>query len=184
MKLMKGLAFALLPPVVIVSALIAQTNPENPKFTLTIKAYKSEVTLGSDIGIAITVRSISDENFTYLFGNQGNVADGYEYDVRDEKGVPVAMYGKRTLHLPNGETLQYPRPPGRSFVGGMRPGDSYEQGSTISDIFQFDHPGKYTIQVSRKESWMPSPVYSNIITITVLLTDTKPTTGEPPPAQK
>jgi hypothetical protein len=168
MKSMKILASALLVLVVFACTLHGQTNPVSPKFTLVIKAYKSEVALGSEIGIAITVKSISDEKFTYLFGNQGNVADGYEYDVRDEKGVPVARYGKRVLQLPNGETLQYPRPPGRSFVGEMRPGDSYEQGSTVSDIFQFDHPGKYTIQVSRKESWSPSPVYSNIITVTVL----------------
>jgi hypothetical protein len=168
MKSMKMVVFSLLGFVVFCGTLNAQTNPENPKFSLTIKTFKPEVTLGSAIDIAVTTTNISDETLIFQFGNHGNVAVAYQYDVRDEKGAPVAKYGQRYLHFPNGETVPYPSLPGRSMLGGIRPGESTEEGSMVSDIYNFDHPGKYTIQVSRKESWSPSPVYSNIITIIVV----------------
>lgn len=176
MKSMKLLASALLGFVVFSVPLSAQTNPENPKFTLTIKADHSEVTLGSDIDISITIKNISDEPLRFLFASHGDVADGDQYDVWDEKGAPVAKYPEhRTAQLPNGETWHIPTPPsGPSGLGGIRPGESVEEGSTVSEIYRFDHPGKYTIQVSRKESWSPSPIYSNIITITVLPASSSP----------
>ncbi|MGB9408823.1 MAG: hypothetical protein WCA89_14900 [Terracidiphilus sp.] len=173
---MKMLASALLGFVVFAFPINAQTNPENPKFTLTIKAYHSEVTLGSQFGIAITIRNISDKSLSFRFARHGAMADGDQYDVRENNGKQVARYGEqRTVQHPNGETWHIPAGPvGPSGVGWIRPGESTEEASMISDDYNFDHPGKYTIQVSRKESWSPSPIYSNIITITVLPASSKP----------
>jgi len=174
MKFMKTLAFVSLVLVVFAGALTGQTNPENPKFTVTIKAIMPEVTLGSDIDIAITTTNISEEPLSFLFGNRGNVAIGFEYIVLDEKGAPVAKHGTRYLHFPDGQTVPYPTPPGKSMSGGISPGKSSQGGSKVSDLYNFDHPGKYTIQVSQKEESSPTPVYSNTITITVVTPDPAP----------
>ncbi len=181
MKSMKMLASALLGFVVFAAPINAQTNPDGPKFTLTIRAYQSEVTLGSQFGIAITIRNISDESLSFRFARHGAVADGDQYEVRDENGKRVARFGEeRTAQLPNGGTWHIPAGPvGPSGVGWIRPGESTEEGSMISDDYNFDHPGKYTIQVSRKESWSPTPIYSNIITITVV--EPKPVAATPAP---
>jgi hypothetical protein len=166
---------ALMAPVVFASVLIAQTNPDNPKFSLTIKAFKSEVALGSEIGIAITIANISDDYIALDFGHYGRMPRGYEFDIRDEQGKPVARYGKRYLQLQDGNTLQYPSElPGSVLKAGIEPGKSIEQGAMLSEVYPFDHPGKYTIQVSRPAT-LGTPgkpelnrVYSNTITVTVL----------------
>jgi hypothetical protein len=91
------------------------------------------------------------------------VASGYQYEVRDEQGAMAAKVVPRHLV-------------GRSGQGILKPGNSIESGTWISAVYQFDRPGKYTIQVSRKEPGMPL-VQSNIITITVL-------PAPPPPAKQ
>jgi hypothetical protein len=173
MKLMKTLAFALLAPVVIMCAFAAQTNPDTPKFSLTITTDNSEVALGTDINIGIKITNISEEPLNFIFGNRGNVAIGYQYDVRDEQGAVVAKRAVRqdpVFHLPS-------KLPGSTLRGVIQPGKSIGEATTISDVYQFDRPGTYTIQVSRKEPGMPL-VKSNIITITVV--GSQP----PPPAQQ
>ena len=47
------------------------------------------------------------------------------------------------------------------------PGKSVEEGSEVGDIYDFNHPGRYTVQVSRQEQGMPI-VHSNSIVITVV----------------
>jgi hypothetical protein len=167
-KLLNVLAFALLAPFVFASVLAAQTGPEPPKLSIVISAEQPEVLLGSDIVIAITITNISDEGIGIECGNHGNVQDGYQYDLRDEQGtkVPKMVYN-------DGRPS---RPPGNPMPGGcgIKPGGFMKVYSTISDDYNFDHPGKYTIRV-----WKPATrgtpdkpesnrVYSNTITITVV----------------
>jgi len=174
-RFMKALAFALLAPILSSSILSAQTNPEPPKFTILIRADKPEVTLGSDIAIAIKITNISAESLTFSFGYHGRMPDSYQFDMQDEQGVTVAKFGPRYRQLPNGNMFRLPdRPAGSMRWGGIEPGKSVEEHATISDDYNFDHPGKYTIRV-----WEPATkgtpekpelnrVYSNTITVTVL----------------
>jgi hypothetical protein len=157
---MRKLVFALLGSVVVAGALNAQTNPENQKFKLNIHAVKPVVALGSDVDIEIELTNTSDHPLTFEFGRSGNVATGYRYDVRDEQGEAVP---KVAHHDP----LEPSRPPGRSGKGEIQSGKSIGEAARISDVFQFDHPGKYTIQVSRVVPSSPT-IRSNIITVTVL----------------
>ena len=71
MKSTKMLPSALLASVVLAVALSAQTNPDNPKFSLTIKADKPEVSLGSEIVFGITTTNLSDGPLVFDFGHQG-----------------------------------------------------------------------------------------------------------------
>jgi len=189
---MRASTFALLAPVLFAGVLVAQTHPENPKFTIVISADKPVVTLGADITIAITVTNISEDEIGIACGNWGRVQSGYQYDMRDEQGAAVARFGPRYRKMPDGSMFRLPdRDPGDSMPGGcgIKPGKFMDVDSTISDEYNFDHPGKYTIRVW-KPAKMGTPekpeldrIYSNTITIIVLPSDTKPTTDEPPPTQ-
>ncbi len=190
-KFMKVLAFALLAPVVSFNVIAGQTNSESPKFTLAISTDKPEVTLGSDIAITIKITNISDAPLTSSFGYHGRMPEGYQFEMRDEQGATVAKFGPRYRQLPDGNILQLPsRPAGSMRWGEINPGKSVEEQATISDDYNFDHPGKYTIRVW-KPATMGTPekpelnrIYSNTITVTVLPADTKPATDEQPPAQQ
>jgi hypothetical protein len=175
-KLTRVLTFALLAPFVFASVLAAQTGPEPPKFAIVISAEKPEVPLGSDIVIAIAITNISEEGISIGCGYHGNVQDGYQYDIRDGLGVVVPQIGKRYAHFSDGGTMEIPRPPGDPRPGGcgIKPRGFIKVYSTISDDYNFDHPGKYTIRVW-KPATMGAPekpesnrVYSNTITITVV----------------
>ena len=170
MKFVKVSGFALLVFALSASEIAAQSNPEKPKFSLTIKAQRSEVAVGSDIQIEITITNTSDDPLIFASGRHGNLPDGYEYDVHDEQGTMAVKFGKRYVQLPDGNILQLPsRPAGSHSLGGqgIQPGKSIDELATISDVYQLNHPGKYTIQVSRKEPWSPT-IYSNTITISVM----------------
>lgn len=156
----KTLAIALLVFVVPISSLAAQTSPESPKFTLRIHVVKPVVSLGADVDIEIELTNTSDEPLAFEFGNIGNLAVGYQYEVRDEQGVEVP---KGVHHDP----LEPGRAPGSSRQGEIRPGKSIGERSRISDSYPFDHPGEYTVRVSRTTPWSPA-VYSNVVTITVV----------------
>jgi len=177
-KSMKVLALVLLAPVAFSSVTFGQTGPESPKFTLVISTDKPEVTLGSDIAIAIKITNISDAPLTSSFGYHGRMPEGYQFEMRDEQGATVAKFGPRYRQLPNGNILQFPsRPAGSMRWGEINPGKSVEEQATISDYYNFDHPGKYTIRVW-KPATMGTPekpelnrIYSNTITITVVGTE-------------
>lgn len=176
-KFMKVLVLALLVLVVSVCVLNAQTNPEPPKFTIVISADKPEVTLGADITIAITITNISEEEIGIACGNWGRVQAGYQYDMQDEQDAAVARFGPRYRKMPDGFMFRLPdRDPGSIMPGGcgIKPGGFMKVDSTISDEYNFGHPGKYTIRVWKpaKKGTPEKPelnrVYSNTITITVV----------------
>jgi hypothetical protein len=161
-QFMKALVFAFLVSIAPANMLVAQTSSETPKFTLILSADNPEVTLGSNIEIWIKITNISEDTLTLVFGDWNGVATDYQYEVRDEQGAMVAKIVPRHLV-------------GSNRRGILKPGSSIGSGTLISAVYQFDRPGKYTIQVSRKEPGMPL-VQSNIITVTVL-------PAPPPPAQ-
>jgi hypothetical protein len=178
-KIMKVLVLAMLISVLNKYAITAQTNSERAKFTLNISALSTEVALGTDVDIEIKLTNTSEAPLTFEFGHHGGLPDGYQYEVRDEQGAIATKVGKRYVHSSNGDSIQLPNIlPGSISKGGVQPGKSQLCSARISEVYQFDHPGKYTIQVSRKESWSPDPVYSNTITITVLPADEPSTTKQ------
>jgi hypothetical protein len=143
---------------------------------LAIRALDTEVVLGSAIDIEIKITNTSEEVLAMPFGNHGGLPDGYKWDVRTEQDGPVAKLAARTDQLPDGQTWRVPPHPAGSILNGqLEPGKTITQGARINNAYKFDHPGNYTIQVSRTVPGSPT-VYSNTITITVL---PKPEADEP-----
>ncbi len=156
----RNLAFKLLGAAVLAGLLNAQADPQNQKFKLQIHAVRPVVSSGSDVDIEIDLTNTSDGPLTFEFGHRGNVATGYRYDVRNDQG----KMAPRVVHH---DPLEPSEPPGSSGEGQIQAGQSIGEASRISDIFQFNRPGAYTIQVSRSVPWSPT-IYSNKITVTIL----------------
>lgn len=147
--------------------------PQGPRFTINVNAVNLVIALGSDVVVDVLATNISEKPIWIpILGWHGTLIDSIRYDVRDEKGAPVASYVQRYAKLPNGKTFPLPtRLPG-SHNGGsteIMPGKSaaiqYE--GSINEVYSFDHLGKYTVQASIKAPGMPV-VHSNIITVTVV----------------
>jgi hypothetical protein len=148
----------------LIGVIYAQNDAPNSKFTMSLSAEKSVVHLGEDIAISLKITNISDGPVTLTFGHRGNAPCCYQYDIRDDQGAPVAK-------------VPWPPPPYPTMLPGeyrddtLPPGQIVTSDWTISDIYQFPRPGKYTLQVSKyasKAKGEQRKVYSNTITITVL----------------
>ncbi|MGH9591296.1 MAG: hypothetical protein ACRD25_12935, partial [Terracidiphilus sp.] len=138
----------------------SKTNMQEPSFSLEINADKPVIDLGSPVWIMITITNVSDQTIHFGFGRSGNEAIGFKYDVRNEEGQSL----KRVEH--HGDNR--PRlPPGSTLSGILQPRKSLGESTMLSDIYELDQPGKYTVQVSRKEPGM-AIIRSNTITITVV----------------
>jgi hypothetical protein len=91
-----------------------------------------------------------------------------QYDLRDSSGSPVVP--KKSNDLPGG-LLKGVQPAGHPVM--LQPGESKIDFEPVSDGFEIDQPGTYSIQVSECISSDPSSevVQSNKIKITVLPPD-------------
>jgi hypothetical protein len=178
-SLVFGLSVLLMP----IPILCAQESQEQPAVAITITAVNPEAVLGSDVTIVIKTTNTSNEYIVYSANFHGNVPEGYGYEIRNEQGGLVQRFGPRYITMPNGEQFRLPTtPPGSMRQGGLRPGESTEDKATLSDDFDFDHPGTYTIRVwsvpvlNIPEGMDPNAqgvgkVYSNTVTIKLLPPD-------------
>jgi len=148
------LTFAFFVPVVSTNILSAQTNPDKPKFSLTITQKSA---LGSDIVIGINITNISGESIITTYGHPGDLPQDYEYNVRDERGIKLEEQSdaRHIYETTKPEQIE------------MKPGQGMDTTVEITDYFLFGHSGKYTIQISRKEPGMPK-VDSNILVVNLI----------------
>lgn len=153
--------------VLTATAFASQLNVDPPLFTLTISAPE-RIALGTNVVLEIKIANTSETTESFVFEHHGGLAEGYKYEVLDEKGGQVPLAEHPRTRLPNGKVLITPsRAPGSTIFGEIKPGEHILEGSSLSDRFRFDRPGRYTIRVSRAPAWSPR-VYSNTITITII----------------
>lgn len=155
---------------------IARAQTEHQPFTITISTDKPQVKVGDPVYLNIVITNTSDHDVDCTV-NWSNALDrNYTYEVTGEDGRPVPKIEK-TYH---GWSKTWPCI--------LKAGETdTPSGGRISSLYDFSHPGKYTIQVShpiwgdenrpetvgKVENNQPD-VKSNIITITVLPADSKP----------
>ena len=129
----------------------------NPPFKIAITADSPTVVAGSDVWIKVSLTNTSDhdlnEGVAYI---TGNIDSSFQFEVRDNHGK---MVPKRT----------YPHPE-LGYTGSVRfrtisREETYTQEQRASALYDMRKPGKYTIQV-----WRRNPDYdikSNGVTVTV-----------------
>lgn len=155
------------------SAACAQTSQK--PFTITLKTDKPQVQVGDGVYLTVTMTNTSDHDIDCSRDWSNALDRNYIYNVIDEYGqVPII---EKQYH--GGSRLS---------LCIIKPGEtSIPSGGLISRIFDFNRPGKYTIQVSRGvwgDNNRPGTagtgdnnqgfIKSNTITITVLPAESKP----------
>lgn len=112
--------------------------PQTAPFTVALSATKSQIKAGEPVDLIVVMTNISDHEVDCTSNGSNALDRNYEYDVTDEKGQPVRKIEKE----PHGGSSIWPcviHPRQTALAAGGR----------ISVLFDFSHPGKYTIQVSR-----------------------------------
>jgi hypothetical protein len=131
-------------------------QPNQTPFKIAITAESPTVVAESDVSIKVSLTNTSDHDVDEgAMYKTGELDSTFRFEVRDEHGKLVP---KRT----------YPHP--ELATGSVRfrtisRGETYTQNQQVSALYDMRKPGKYTIQV-----WRRNPDYdikSNIVTVTV-----------------
>jgi hypothetical protein len=148
------------------------TEQNSPGFSLHIEAKPPSVKLGSAITIEVTLTNTSNSDLLYNPGDFGE-----DVNVRDERGSALkatpegeVFKGTGDNHkvLPNGMYSFQTRGNGNGKLLIIKPKESAVRSLTIDGLFDFRSPGKYTVEVTRKDLDSKVTVKSNIIAVTLV----------------
>jgi len=145
-------------------AMCASAQSSNPSFTLKLENSKIKVQASNVVWIEIIQTNVSNHRISCTYSGGNNVNGLYQYEVTDEDGNPEekVVWSKPVP------------PPVRYMDCDIDPGESSTDPICLSNVFRFDKPGKYTVQVWRPDpdtkdsDGNPTKVYSNTITITIV----------------
>jgi hypothetical protein len=130
----------------------------NPPFRIAISPESSTVVAEADVWIKVSLTNTSDQEISegvgYISGT--NLDSTLRFEVRDKHGKLVP---KRTYPHPE---LGYP---GSVRFRTISLGATLTQDQRVSALYDMRKPGKYTIQVWRRNS--DYDIKSNIVTVTV-----------------
>jgi len=135
------------------------TKQVQAPFTLTISA-ESVVKAGSQVALKVRLTNTSNRPMNTSSQYIGGVHSGYLYDVRDGAGNLI----EKKAHKESDEPIM-----GSLRLGKLKPSESRDEGTLVSDVYDMSRPGTYTIQLSLPISNDPKDgvVKSNPITVTV-----------------
>ena len=143
------------------SPLLAQKHADKPPFTLLLTSNVPKVNLGTDVWVKIVWTNTSkvEMNDSHLWDDSSGLDYSYTLELRDTDGHPVAQ-------VPHNHRIGLA---GSASFGTLKPGDSRDDEINLSRIYNFSHPGDYTLQVSRHvpKELGGCVIKSNEITITI-----------------
>jgi hypothetical protein len=139
-----------------------------PSFTLSIRGgddagARYEFKVGSIVAITISMTNIANHDIDYSSHFWHGLIGNYNYLVWDEDGKPAE---KIFFGDPDRSTSS-------QYWSGISPGKTETYEADLEQIYKFDRPGRYTVQVSRPDcdyldaNGKPVVIHSNIITITI-----------------
>jgi hypothetical protein len=147
---------------------IRHPGATSPSFKLSIRGgddagTRYEFKVGSIVAITISMTNIVNHDIDYSSHFWHSLDGSYNYLVWDEHGNPAE---KISFGDPDRSTSS-------PYWSGISPGKSKTYEADLEQIYKFDRPGKYTVQVSRPdddyldENGKPVVIKSNTITITI-----------------
>ena len=142
----------------------AQTTP----LSVSIEIDNSSVKLGADIQVKATLKNNTDQDIQVSeLRMEGD--SRLEYKVNVERDDHTAVAKKYAEKLRRHEVSRDPLATGSVQFVPIQPGKTHEGGVNISNRYEFDKPGKYSIQLERElpESLGGGVIKSNTITVTV-----------------
>ncbi|WP_433984600.1 prolyl oligopeptidase family serine peptidase [Tunturiibacter empetritectus] len=131
-------------------------------FTVAIGAPQDEVKLGSDAKVTIALRNVSDHQVAFAHRPGANNPEfSYRIEVKDAKGHAVALtaYGREALQHQQEETRM---------VEYVQPGKAAVQTAHLEKLVNMNRPGRYTVQVFRKDAKSGTVVRSNELTMNIV----------------
>jgi hypothetical protein len=141
-----------------------QAGTAGGPFSITIRAPEDEVQIGSDMRVTITLKNLSTKQVLIARHTGADSPEfSYRIVVRDAAGreVEESAYG-RGIRDERAQTA------GRSIVDYVQPGGIAVQTAHIGRLVNLRRPGRYTVQVSRKDSASGVTVKSNEITLNIV----------------
>jgi hypothetical protein len=139
-------------------------EPNTAPFKIAISTDKTTVVSGADVVVDVSLTNNSNRDVEEgVMYKQGISLDStFRFEVRDDRGklVPKRSYPHEELR------------PGNVNFRTIRAGQALTQAQPVSALYDMRKPGKYTIQV-----WRRNPDYeikSNIVTVTVTTKDKDP----------
>ena len=149
--------------LVFVNLVLCQQS-NTPPFKIAITAESSTVVAGSDVWIDVSLTNTSkqDVHEGVMYKDGIDLDTTFRFEVRDEHGklVPKRTYPHEELRT------------GSVIFRTIRAGQTLTQEQRVSALYDMRKPGKYTIQV-----WKRNPDYdikSRIVTIMVTPDDKDP----------
>ena len=131
--------------------------------SIAISGPPGEVRVGADVPVTITLKNVSDRQILFAHKpGQDSAEFSYEVEVKNETGrvVPPTAYGREAREAKR-------RQEEVSTVDYLQPGGTTVQTMHLQKVVSFSRPGRYTVQVSRRDSAKGARVLSNVISITV-----------------
>jgi hypothetical protein len=142
-----------------------QAGTSGGPFSITIRAPEDEVQLGSDMRVTITLKNLSTKQVLIArhTGTDSPEFSSFRIVVRDAQGreVEESAYAQRL----RSESAQAA---GRSVVDYVQPNGIAVQTAHVTKLVNLRRPGRYTVQVSRRDPVSGVTVKSNEITLSVV----------------
>jgi hypothetical protein len=152
-----------------VAALAAQPITSQPKasYSLTIRASRPEYRLGSQVVLEVITKNTSEHEIHSAPVDWVSSPGAFAIELLDAAGQPVAA-------TPLGDAIQK----GEALWSDssqlsaterpiLKPGGSRMDEIHLDALFNLKRPGKYTVQVHRRDENTQVKVNSNTITITI-----------------
>jgi hypothetical protein len=135
---------------------------ERAAFVIAISAPNDEMAVGSDALVSIALKNISGKQI--LFGHhpgRDNPEFSYRIEVRSAAGkvVEETAYGRGAMERQQSESRS---------VDYVQPGGTAMQTAHLGKLFSLNKPGRYTVQVERRDAENKVMVRSNEITLNVV----------------
>jgi dipeptidyl aminopeptidase/acylaminoacyl peptidase len=161
-------------PSPVVSPSVAPSNaPQNVEetpqesvggedFTIAISAPEDEVRAGGDARVTIALRNVSDHQIAFAHRPGANNPEfSYRIEVKDAAGhvMEPTAYGR--------EAQQHQQEESR-MVEYVQPGKAALQTAHVAKLVSLTRPGRYTVQVFRKDPKTGKVVRSNELTLNVV----------------
>jgi dipeptidyl aminopeptidase/acylaminoacyl peptidase len=141
-----------------------QAGTSGGPFSITIRAPEDEVQVGSDMRVTITLKNLSTKQLLIArHTGSDNPEFSYGIVVKDAQGreVEESAYAR-------GIRSESAQAAGRSMVDYVQPGGIAVQTAHVGKLVNLRRPGRYTVQVSRKDAASGVTVKSNEITLSVV----------------
>jgi len=131
-------------------------------FSVVIRAPENEIKSGSDIVVDVTITNTSDS----AIGLEVMEISPYVAIVREANGLlaPETELGRK-LKQRQRDRID-PNWAGSRIGSGLQPGESVHAKCIVSERYDMNAPGRYSIQVERL--WGRSAVPSNTVNVTVI----------------